>query len=215
MEWYDIAKELPSQFLEQVERIWNRYVQNRDELSAYYDKLPSSVFQADLNHTNILLDEKGKFAGIYDFNLCGKDVFLNYLLREVPYIYKGRKTKCLQKDPVLDSVLHAFSVVKEIYHFNDLEKKAALPLWRCLKPLWWPSIQKLKSAIGDLEKIQEALDDVEYQQTREIDFEAVMGDYKIVPLPKAQWQGTIIPMRYETEEYYDVKTKYKKQEEKQ
>ena len=28
--------------------------------------------------------------------------------------------------------------------------------------------------------------------------------YQIVPLPKEQWRGTIIPMRYKTEEYYDV-----------
>lgn len=28
---------------------------------------------------------------------------------------------------------------------------------------------------------------------------------KIIPLPKEQWKGTVIPMRYTTEEYYDVK----------
>lgn len=29
-------------------------------------------------------------------------------------------------------------------------------------------------------------------------------EYDIVPLPKEQWKGRIIPMRYTTEEYYDV-----------
>ena len=28
--------------------------------------------------------------------------------------------------------------------------------------------------------------------------------FNIVPLPKKDWQGTIIPMRYTTSEYYDV-----------
>ena len=28
--------------------------------------------------------------------------------------------------------------------------------------------------------------------------------YKIVPLPKEQWKGVPIPMRYTTEEYYDL-----------
>lgn len=28
--------------------------------------------------------------------------------------------------------------------------------------------------------------------------------YEIIPLPKEQWEGTVIPMRYTTEEYYDV-----------
>lgn len=31
-----------------------------------------------------------------------------------------------------------------------------------------------------------------------------MKEYEIIPLPKEKWEGTIIPMRYTTEEYYDV-----------
>lgn len=175
VEWHELAQTLPSRFDEQVGRIWTRYMQNRDELAAYYDQLPTSVFQADLNHTNILLNEQGEFAGIYDFNLCGKDVFLNYLMREVPYICYGKNAERPQKDPVLDSVLHAITVVKEIYPFSDLEKQAALPLWRCLKPLWWTSVQRLKEAMGDEERIRTELDKVEEMQTREIDFAEVMG----------------------------------------
>lgn len=33
--------------------------------------------------------------------------------------------------------------------------------------------------------------------------------YKIIPLPKEQWKNTMIPMRYTTEEYYDVKIEKK------
>ena len=29
-------------------------------------------------------------------------------------------------------------------------------------------------------------------------------DLKIIFLPKEEWEGTVIPMRYTTEEYYDV-----------
>lgn len=29
-------------------------------------------------------------------------------------------------------------------------------------------------------------------------------EYQIIPLPKQQWEGTVIPMRYTTKEYYDV-----------
>ncbi|MBD5459607.1 MAG: GNAT family N-acetyltransferase, partial [Lachnospiraceae bacterium] len=28
---------------------------------------------------------------------------------------------------------------------------------------------------------------------------------EIIRLPKAEWEGTVIPMRYTTEEYFDVK----------
>lgn len=31
-----------------------------------------------------------------------------------------------------------------------------------------------------------------------------LNSYKIIPLPKEQWEGTVIPMRYTTGEYYDV-----------
>ncbi len=60
---------------------------NRNELEQIYFKLPTSVFQADLNSTNLLLDDNGRFAGVFDFNLCGRDVFLNYLFREIHWQY--------------------------------------------------------------------------------------------------------------------------------
>lgn len=37
--------------------------------------------------------------------------------------------------------------------------------------------------------------------------EIIRKDYGIIPLPKEQWKGTIIPMRYTTEEYYDIDMK--------
>ena len=34
--------------------------------------------------------------------------------------------------------------------------------------------------------------------------------YTIIELPKEKWQGTKIPMRYTTEEYYDINMKKEK-----
>ena len=31
-------------------------------------------------------------------------------------------------------------------------------------------------------------------------------EYQIIPLPKEEWQGTHVPIRYTTEEYYDLET---------
>ena len=31
-----------------------------------------------------------------------------------------------------------------------------------------------------------------------------MNEYKIIPLPKSEWKGTPIMMRYTTEEYFDL-----------
>lgn len=36
------------------------------------------------------------------------------------------------------------------------------------------------------------------------------NNYNIIPLPKEQWEGTVIPMRYTTEEFYDVKLETEK-----
>ena len=47
-----------------------------------YSALPFSCFQGDLNESNILLDENGRFAGLLDFNLCGREPVLNYAVRE-------------------------------------------------------------------------------------------------------------------------------------
>ena len=33
-----------------------------------------------------------------------------------------------------------------------------------------------------------------------------MMEYPIIPLPKEEWAGTIVPIRYTTEEYYDLET---------
>lgn len=86
LDWEKNADTLPPKFQTQVQRIWRRWIENRNELEKIYHQLPTSVFQADLNPTNILLDENGVFIGVFDFNLCGKEVFLNYLFRELAWM---------------------------------------------------------------------------------------------------------------------------------
>jgi len=163
--WKGYAETLPERFQEQVQRIWQRWLDNRKDLEQMYPLLPTSVFQADLNPTNALLDREGKFVGILDFNLCGKDVFLNYLYREN---YGG------SLDEELNAILHALNTAKSVYRFSDAEKEAALPLYRCLKPLWITRYNALKDVGNDMQMIQNALDETEYAQTKEIDFASAM-----------------------------------------
>ena len=82
-EWRRYADSLPTEFKPQTERIWTLWNENRERLQAVYDALPASVFQADLNSSNTLIDENGCFKGVFDFNLCGRDVLLNYVFREI------------------------------------------------------------------------------------------------------------------------------------
>ena len=181
-EWLACARKLPEAFRERVDRIWDRWQANRAYLERQYSRLPASVFQADLNSTNILLDEDGRFAGIMDFNLAGREVFLNYLFREVPYIF-GKTAGDAPPSPEAESasltretlrrITYALSVVRTCYRFSEAEKELALPLFRCLVPLWFTSVEQLREAKEEA-AVQAALDDVELAQTMEIDFRAYM-----------------------------------------
>lgn len=165
--WKEYAETLPGLFQRQVQRIWKRWLDNRKQLEQIYPVLPASVFQADLNPTNILLDGSGKFVGVLDFNLCGREVFLNYLFREN---YFG------SFDEELDTILRALKTVKPVYRFSEAEQEAALLLYRCLKPLWFTRYSDLKNAGNDAQSTKNLLDETEYAQTREINFASVMGD---------------------------------------
>ena len=172
--WLEIAKTLPEAYTDQVERIWTRWLEARKELESFYHDLPTSVFQADINDSNVLLDEEGNFKGVYDFNIGGREVYINYIIRQAPYVstvstsatYEGIEAG----DTFLKRILHALDIAKKVYTFSDLEKKAAPLLYRCIRPLWWKASMELKDLLTDSKKIQEHLDKIEYEQTREIDF---------------------------------------------
>ncbi len=164
LEWKKLGEALPAEFTEQVERIWKLWCVNREALEKIYHGLPTSVFQADLNSTNLLIDEEGRFRGVLDFNLCGREVFLNYLMRE--------NYDSFEKE--IDLIKEALMISKRYYTFSEEEKQAALPLYRCLKPLWWTSIQDLKDAGDDREAVKKCLDRSEYYLTTDIDFRSCM-----------------------------------------
>ena len=97
---------------------------------------------------------------MYDFNLCGREVFLNYLMRE--------------SDGV-SGICKALQIASEDYRFSPLEKDTALMLYRCLKPLWYTRVEALKKAGDDPGAIKTCLDETEQALTAPIDFGAYMG----------------------------------------
>lgn len=165
LNWKEYAETLSDEFREQVQRIWLLWTENRKTLKPIYKTLPTSVFQADLNPSNILLDEAGKFVGIYDFNLCGKEVFLNYLFRE---IYDSNFSK------EIDMIFKTLQTVSKFYHFSEAEKNVALMLYRCIKPLWFNKLQRLKELQNNTEKLKEYLNETESYLTETIDFSIYM-----------------------------------------
>lgn len=166
LEWKKTADKLPEAFHEQTERIWKRWNDNRHKLEAIYNKLPTSVFQADLNLSNLLVDDCGNFQGVFDFNLCGRDVYLNYLFREIWWIE--------DEEAELSYILNELKDACSVYTFTDEEKKAALLIYRHIKPLWFTEVDKLKKAGTDALAVSKCLDETESKQTREIDFDLYM-----------------------------------------
>ena len=164
--WIEYARTLPSEVQEQVERIWHLWETNRIALKPLYKTLPTSVFQADLNPSNILLNNNGSFVGIYDFNLCGKDVFLNYLFRE---------TYCKGFEEERQMLYKRLKLVSEIYSFHTCEKEAVLLLYRCLKPLWINKLERLKSFEGNIDFVKEYLTQTEQALTASFEFSKYMG----------------------------------------
>jgi hypothetical protein len=157
--WKKYADKLPYEFKKQVERIWRMWTENRAALEPRFKKLPTSVFQADLNASNILVDDEGRFVGVYDFNLCGRDVFLNYLMRESNGV---------------SGICETLKIASEYYRFSDIEKDAALMLYRCLKPLWYTRVEELKNAGKDPDAIRTCLNEAEHALTSPIDFSEYM-----------------------------------------
>ena len=164
LSWKEYADTLPDSFQPQVRRIWQLWTENRTALEAVYGRLPASVFQADLNPTNILLDDTGKLAGVYDFNLCGREVFLNYLMRENYGPFEAE----------LETIFTVLEIARPYYVFSEIEKDCALMLYRCLKPLWYNRLTELKKAEGDREAIKGLLNRIERCLTDPIDFKSHM-----------------------------------------
>ena len=165
LDFREYCQTLPECFREQTDRMFQRWEENRRELEKVYFKLPFSVFQAVFNKTNVLIDADGRFVGIYDFNLAGRDEFLNYLFREI-------LGETMEKE--LAEILRALRIVKKYYAFSEEEIAAAPLIYRCVKPLWFCPVDDLKNAGTDTVAIQKQLDEMEYAQVREIDFASAM-----------------------------------------
>ncbi len=152
--WREYALTLPEEFRERTDRIWRLWTGNRAALEKIYAGLPSSVFQADLNLTNVLVDGEGNFAGVYDFNLCGRDVFLNYLMRENS----------------ASGIREALRISSGVYRFSEQEISAAPMIYRCLKPLWFTRLTALKDLGDDRRAIAAFLEETERSLTEPLDF---------------------------------------------
>ncbi len=177
------------QYSDRAEAIWQQYLDNKVKLAEVYPKLPTSVFQADPNYTNVLLDEQHRFVGLLDFNLCGRDTVLNILFREsFNWFYEdvlyhvpenGRYSDMFYLPDMnqrsLDSLIHNIQLMKETYSFTQDEIQAAPLLYRYMRPLWWTVQSCLLRNKENPVVVEAVLDWIQQEQQREIDFASIMS----------------------------------------
>ncbi len=185
LEFKEIIEGQFPQYIERFQRIWSRFLENRGALEQIYDQLPASVFQADLNAGNILLDDNMRFAGVLDFNLTGRDTAMNVFFRELWINFdedipdkRENNMYYVEKnsEQSLQSFLHNLLLIKDSYHFTEAEKRAAPLLYRYLRPFWWRPLHALKRDKGDPEKVGKILGWIENEQARKIDFAMIMNE---------------------------------------
>ena len=172
-----IKKNLP-QHLPRAEKLLDLFYKDQEDCRKIYGALPTSCFQADLNSSNILLDENHKFVGLFDFNLCGKEKILNYAMREA--LWATYQSCLVDKDnnyifyfdKQLDDLrmrafLENMSYIQETYTFSEEEKSAFPVLLRYINTFWWYSLSDLEAFGSDDGKVEKMLDWFELQMTRD------------------------------------------------
>lgn len=178
LEFVKYVKENLPKYTEKAEKLLSLFYKNQQKVAVFYDKLPTSCFQADLNETNILLDENKRFAGLIDFNICGKDSVLNYAVREALWavddgcLYGKNDERFYIYDRELDKIrisafLRNISFVQEEYRFCDAEREAFADVFRYINGFWWFHIDELKRVRDDENKVECLLDYLEEQMTRD------------------------------------------------
>ncbi len=172
-----IRENLPAH-LPRAEALLEMFYQRQKELSEVYTFLPTSCFQADLNDSNILLDENNHFVGLIDFNLCGKEPILNYAVREALWgvsdkrLFGEKGSRLYFYDETLDELriklfLENVSCIQENYEFSALEKRAFPILFRYMNSFWWFHLHEIKLIKDDEYKISQLLGWLERQMTRD------------------------------------------------
>ncbi len=144
------------------------------KIAEAYSTLPTSCFQADLSISNILLDENYDFAGLIDFNLCGKDRNINYPIREALWkadIYENHDYLTLDAYEENDKkrktlFMRNLRSIGEAYCFTN-EERAVFPyIYNYADSIWWEDVTKITRIHDDRQKVRAYLGWIKKTLTR-------------------------------------------------
>ncbi|AUS96227.1 hypothetical protein CDQ84_11910 [Clostridium thermosuccinogenes] len=178
MELRDYYRDNIPEHAMRAQKLFEEYCRRREKFEPIYRLLPKSVFQGDINDSNILVDEAGDFKGMIDFNLSGTETILNYAFCE--------SFCCLEDDSEIDVLLDTEALKKrdawtaqrlawigKHYKFTDEEREAFNEYYNIVAPFRWTYHCFFLSLLKNREKYPEGrkyaghiLDWTEYQMTR-------------------------------------------------
>ena len=103
----------------------------RNKLLEFYMELPRCVFQGDENWGNMIVDENYHIQGLFDFNMAGTDVIVNYFannaLMEPRFLEEDFLDK-LSAEDIFKKTIQAFQkntkMLEEYFSFSEMEKEA-------------------------------------------------------------------------------------------
>lgn len=109
-----------------VEQLVKMNQDARNRIKNEMSFLPKTVFQGDLNESNILVDERDDFKGIIDFNMYGTEININCFLNEAMYYLTENDFNCLSGDGIFEKTKNIqndlMSIIIKHYSLSREEK---------------------------------------------------------------------------------------------
>lgn len=181
-----LVREKTPQHIPRWEKIYSLFEENKKQLVKIYKDLPTSVFQSDHFGDNLLLDEKGHFKGVIDYNLAGTDTVINVFLYTVLFGYHYNNPQIadsnllpeynsISQDYIIQSILDSLKYLREFYTFNENEAYAILPLYKYISCIEYRQIEAFKKYQNDDQKLSLLFDAMENELLRKDDrFQRIM-----------------------------------------
>ena len=159
-----------------IDDIWELFLHKRKIFEPIHKNLPKASFQSDLNHSNILIDDDMNFAGYIDFNLCGTETVLSYIVISEVCGYAVRKNdiEMLTDKNFLkncdDYFYKNIEIIKKNYKFTDFERDNICLCYNTIYPFsCWAVNSVLEYVIKENQSqyVKSILDWVYYQLSRD------------------------------------------------
>ncbi len=160
-------------FKNEADEVKALFYEVKSKIAEVYYTLPTSCFQSDLSCSNVLLDENGNFAGLIDFNLCGKNVNINHLTRaahsysiyeEGDYLTLDEYEEHHQKE--ISLFMRKMRCISETYHFTKAEREIFPLIFNYQISIWWDDVEKIKRIHEDKQKVSRYLSWIKKRLTR-------------------------------------------------